>query len=343
MKILTKTQSRHLDDIAINKMGIPGKTLMGNAGNEVAQLAMEMLSDIAGSKVGIFCGKGNNGGDGYKAGLELHKKAIFSTLFVLPDKDQITGDARLYYDQCAEAGCNIIHTEDPPENESFDLIVDGILGTGSHGELVSPLREVTKWIKDDKEIADLIAHFLKEEGYEVRSAYSSRDALTLLQQKQADILVTDIRMPDMNGIELIREVNHCWPDTVSAIVITAYSDIEVATEAIRLGVADFLLKPIDPAAVKLAIKSVQDRWRLRRGLRLANEDLKTKIDECQKAVKATRESNLMLERIAEGVGDGVLLLDRDFTILWANRKEAEQIGYDREEAHGNREFCIYTS
>jgi NAD(P)H-hydrate epimerase len=148
MKILTKKQSRHLDDIAINKMGIPGKTLMGNAGNEVAQLAMEMLSDIAGSKVGIFCGKGNNGGDGYKAGLELHKKAIFLTLFVLPDKDQITGDARLYYDQCAEAGCNIIHTEDPPENENFDLIVDGILGTGSHGELVSPLRELTKWINE---------------------------------------------------------------------------------------------------------------------------------------------------------------------------------------------------
>jgi NAD(P)H-hydrate epimerase len=150
MKILTKSQSRYLDDVAINKMGIPGKTLMGNAGKEVARLAVEMLSDIAGKRVGIFCGKGNNGGDGYKAGLELHKKAIFSTLFVLPDKIQITGDARWYYDQCIEAGCNIIHTTEPPENEHFDLIIDGLLGTGSQGELASPLGELTMWINKQR-------------------------------------------------------------------------------------------------------------------------------------------------------------------------------------------------
>ena len=81
MKFLTKEQAQELDNIAINKMGIPGIELMGNAGSAVAEYAQNMVAELHEPKIAIICGKGNNAGDGYKAALDLKSNGIVTEIF----------------------------------------------------------------------------------------------------------------------------------------------------------------------------------------------------------------------------------------------------------------------
>ncbi|NOZ03948.1 MAG: NAD(P)H-hydrate dehydratase [FCB group bacterium] len=146
MRILTRNQAVALDRIAIDEMGIPGTTLMGNAGAEVAKKAIEMLNGIHEPRVAIVCGKGNNGGDGFVTALELYGKGITPTIFSLPDEENIKGDARHYFLRCREQNLPIVHGRTLPSENAFDLIVDGLLGTGFRGELRDPLNQWTDWI-----------------------------------------------------------------------------------------------------------------------------------------------------------------------------------------------------
>jgi len=150
MKLLTKKQSQELDRIAINEMGIPGATLMGKAGKAVANFAREMLSETTDPRVALFCGKGNNGGDGYKAALELHKHGIQTQVFIIPKADQITGDAQIYYNQCIEENIDVVHSVLAPVEPKFDLIVDSIFGTGFSGDVHSPISDITSWINQQE-------------------------------------------------------------------------------------------------------------------------------------------------------------------------------------------------
>ena len=78
MKLLTKEQAQELDNIAINRMGIPSIDLMGNAGLAVSEYAQNMVVKIHEPKIAIICGKGNNAGDGYKAALDLKSNGIWN-------------------------------------------------------------------------------------------------------------------------------------------------------------------------------------------------------------------------------------------------------------------------
>jgi NAD(P)H-hydrate epimerase len=146
MKLLTKRQSQELDRIAIKEMGIPGATLMGNAGIEVAKTALQILGKIKNPVVLVICGKGNNGGDGFKAALELNIKGIAVQIITLPEKEKITGDARIYYDQCIEQKIELVHSSDIPFSSDYDLIIDAIFGTGFSGQIRSPISKITNWI-----------------------------------------------------------------------------------------------------------------------------------------------------------------------------------------------------
>ncbi|WP_438444093.1 response regulator transcription factor [Gorillibacterium sp. sgz5001074] len=97
----------------------------------------------------------------------------------------------------------------------------------------------------------------------VHQAASARDALSILEEQSVDILVTDIRMPEMDGLALIREVSARWPH-VRCLVLTGHSDFEYAKKAIQLQVSDYILKPVDDGefvtSVTNAIGSLKDEW-----------------------------------------------------------------------------------
>ena len=96
MRILTREQARSLDTLAMNVHGISGETLMGNAGDKIATRVQSTLEGFHSPKIGIICGKGNNGGDGFAAGHLLHERGFNVTIYALMTKSDVIGDSLVY-------------------------------------------------------------------------------------------------------------------------------------------------------------------------------------------------------------------------------------------------------
>ena len=127
-------------------------------------------------------------------------------------------------------------------------------------------------VADDEDIVlDFIFDTLSEEGYVVDKASDGREASLLLREKPYDIFLTDIRMPEKDGVTLIKEARELYPDIIS-IVLTGFPTIELAVECIREGAYDFLQKPLQPMKLKITLANALERKRLEReNLRLTSQ------------------------------------------------------------------------
>ena len=142
--VMTKEQVRAVDSWAINTLGIPGVVLMENAGRSCAEHIKEKLKPIASPKVCIFCGTGNNGGDGYVIARHLLNSGFKVQVVICGDRMKIKGDAKINLDILEKLG-HIIEQINPKEDDvparvkefttDTDMIVDGLFGTGLSGPL----------------------------------------------------------------------------------------------------------------------------------------------------------------------------------------------------------------
>jgi two-component system response regulator PilR (NtrC family) len=99
-------------------------------------------------------------------------------------------------------------------------------------------------VDDEQSICDVLSISLKKEGYEVASEINPRKALDRFRQQPVDLVLQDLKMPEMDGLELLREVKKLRPETV-VIIMTAYSTWDRAVEAMRLGAYAYIKKPFD--------------------------------------------------------------------------------------------------
>ncbi|MFK7760448.1 MAG: sigma-54-dependent transcriptional regulator [Phycisphaerales bacterium] len=111
-------------------------------------------------------------------------------------------------------------------------------------------------VDDDQIVADSLAAFFHAEGFVARSCYSPEEALNELNQHAYQILLTDLNLPSMTGIDLLRKAKTASP-TTAIILITGYGSIETAVEALRIGAIDFLTKPIVDEELRLAVTRAQ--------------------------------------------------------------------------------------
>src|SRR3954463_1544745 len=117
-------------------------------------------------------------------------------------------------------------------------------------------------VDDERSMRELLSIVLRRDGYEVLIAEDGAAGLELLKHQRVDILITDIRMPQMNGVDLLREAKRISPDIVS-IVMTAFATTETAVEALRLGAADYVTKSKDTAAeLRVRVNRELERKRL---------------------------------------------------------------------------------
>ncbi|MEK7996727.1 MAG: NAD(P)H-hydrate epimerase [Planctomycetota bacterium] len=142
--VMTRDEVRAFDAWAINTLGIPGVVLMENAGRSCAELVRDKLKDVTDPKVCIFCGTGNNGGDGYVIARHLINDGFDITVVVCGDPGKTKGDARTNLDILERMGrrierLNAADADLPEQVRSLTagaaLIVDGLFGTGLRGQL----------------------------------------------------------------------------------------------------------------------------------------------------------------------------------------------------------------
>lgn len=126
-------------------------------------------------------------------------------------------------------------------------------------------------IADDEEnIRKTLALFLKEEGYQCQIAENGAIALDLVREGGIDILLTDVRMPGMDGVELMRQVHQWSPETL-VVLMTAFASVETAVAALRSGAADYFLKPLDFDELAVRLSSLVQRQELIRENRYLRE------------------------------------------------------------------------
>ena len=111
---------------------------------------------------------------------------------------------------------------------------------------------------DESMIRDSIAEFLRSEGYETQTASDGESALEIVKNGNIDILISDVRMPGMDGIQLIKQINTYASDTL-VILMTAFASVETAVQALRSGAADYMLKPLDFDELALRVNSLIER------------------------------------------------------------------------------------
>ena len=143
---LTRAQVRRLDAIAINELGIPGVVLMENAGRGAAEIIRDLIAQRQARRAVIFCGRGNNGGDGFVIARHLHNTGeSVSTCLTFPPSE-LRGDAEINYrilehmglEVAVLTGAEALRTA-AAALTTCDLVVDALLGTGSEGNVREPL------------------------------------------------------------------------------------------------------------------------------------------------------------------------------------------------------------
>lgn len=117
-------------------------------------------------------------------------------------------------------------------------------------------------VDDDALIRDSLHETLKLEGYRVQVASSGVEAQEKLEAFPCDIVITDIRMPEMSGMDLLRWVKQKYPDT-AVLLVTGYGSIENAVEAMKEGASDYITKPIMDNEIKVIIQRILEHKRLR--------------------------------------------------------------------------------
>ena len=117
-------------------------------------------------------------------------------------------------------------------------------------------------VDDERSMRELLAIVLKREGYDVILAESGRAAIRVLEQERVDLLISDIKMPDLSGVDVLRAAKALDPD-ILGIMITAFASTETAVEAMRLGACDYLTKPFDVDVLRMKIREKVENRQLR--------------------------------------------------------------------------------
>ncbi len=146
-------------------------------------------------------------------------------------------------------------------------------------------------IVDDEEVVRLsLLRSLLGTNCDTQVAESGNEALRVMEQHPCDVILLDLRMPDLDGMDVLKTIKKRWPDS-EVVIITGYPSIESAKEAVRLGAYDYLTKPVGPVDIVKAANDaiIQKRWALRSNLKNREAaDLDTHQPKNQEANQPTR-------------------------------------------------------
>jgi DNA-binding NtrC family response regulator len=127
-------------------------------------------------------------------------------------------------------------------------------------------------VDDDRLVSEFVDETLTRSGYDVTSAMSGEDALGFIEIEDFDLILSDVRMPKMDGIELLKQIRHVSPSTM-VIMITAYGTVKNAVEAMKIGAFDYVLKPFSPDELELTVKKALKF----QGLQIENDLLRNEV------------------------------------------------------------------
>lgn len=174
-------------------------------------------------------------------------------------------------------------------------------------------------VDDEEGIRKVLGISLSDMGYKVISAENGETALELFRNIKPQIVLTDIKMPNMDGIELLRCLKKEAPDT-EVIMITGHGDIDLAIKSLKFEATDFVTKPVNDEVLEIALKRAEERISLKRQIREYTENLEQLVEEkSRKLVEAERMAAVgqtiaglshAIKNIASGLKGGTFVLEK---------------------------------
>jgi signal transduction histidine kinase len=155
-------------------------------------------------------------------------------------------------------------------------------------------------VDDEEDIRDVLALSLADMGYAVTCAEDGEHGLSAFQRHHPAIVLTDIKMPGMDGIELLRRIKREDPDT-EVVMITGHGDMDLAVKSLKYEASDFITKPINSDALEIALKRVCDRIAMKRQLRAYTESLEALVKEKSELQSHLASLGLMIGSISHGI------------------------------------------
>ena len=180
------------------------------------------------------------------------------------------------------------------------------------------------FIDDDEGIRKVFSILLRKEGYQVFTAENGEEGLKIFKQEIPPIVIADVKMPGINGIEVLKRVKEINPEA-EVIIITGHGDMNSAIEALKLDASDFLPKPVKLEALSVALKRAQKKLELRRKLKEYTHNLENLVRERTEELQRAQEQIKTFYEVSRYVSENTSLKE---TIDFILKKIKEMVNYD---------------
>jgi PAS domain S-box-containing protein len=185
-------------------------------------------------------------------------------------------------------------------------------------------------VDDEESIRNMMRMTLELDGYSVLTAADGPSALTIFQEELPDVVLLDVRMPGMDGVEALRRIKEINRDA-EVIIISGHGDMDMAIKCLRMEASNFLTKPVSEELLSLSLKRSLEKVALRRKVKQYTRDLETLV----------REANVELEKayqfrenIIEHSPDAIVCIRKGGTIIIFNSAAEKLLGYRKEQVIG---------
>lgn len=191
-------------------------------------------------------------------------------------------------------------------------------------------------VEDEKLLRLNYRAMLEDMGYHITEAADGGEGLELFYQELPDLVLTDLRMPVMDGMALIRKLREIAPET-PIIIISGVGTTEEAVESIRIGAWDYIIKPIAYSKVEITVRNVLEKARLNKEIREYREHLEELV---KKRTEKLSEESRKWKQTFDALPDLISILDTDFKIMRINKAMADRLKIPAEACLGKRCFEV---
>jgi two-component system NtrC family sensor kinase len=183
-------------------------------------------------------------------------------------------------------------------------------------------------IDDEQDIREVLSISLQDAGFNVKTAADGTAGIELCNKFEPQIVITDIRMPGLDGLQVLATVKQKYPDT-EVVVATAFGEMNLAIRALQLDASDFITKPISDEVLFLALKRAKDRFTSKKQL----QDYTALLEKENAETSQELLRNIAFQRnLIDSSMDGILACDENGVIVTFNRSMEKMLGYAKTEA-----------
>lgn len=187
-------------------------------------------------------------------------------------------------------------------------------------------------IDDEEGIRKILGMSLRSDGYEVVTAEDGRQGLDLFREGRFPIVLTDLKMPELDGIEVLKRIKEIEP-SAEVIIITGHGNMEAAVQSLYLGASNFVTKPVNDQILSAALKKAEQRLEMNRMLRDCTQNLEAMVKEVAEEIRRRYEfESKLIQRWIEGI----IATDNEGNIVVFNPTAEKIFGYSQDEAKSTK-------